>query len=344
MGRKLSPYERKEWYRKHSRSKELNTFFRWTDSAAKGVFEVGKVVTQAGEAPDPEKSRQEWKRVGLSKVQLVASLIVGAFVPMIVLTNPSAEKDSFAFWLVIFFFFALPFLVSCLIFMVFNTLKRPRAFKRKKAEPSSRETQPQVPTPTNDSYLNRWNERKPPEVIEMEMPELPFQTRYDLSKVRAFDFGMENNPISFFIDGHNREIATSDILQLNRYLAQGSEENSNIPIFQIGSDVRYEPSQLGMDDYTRLYTLPLTPTGKNPKYPLTMKFALLSQDEHWRSSTTGGTEIFGQLWYLQNGEIGKAKVICWNYAKPDYGCYVFQIRRGKDGLFLQKIETPVKSN
>lgn len=344
MGRKLSPYELKEWHRKHSRSKELKTFFRWTDSAAKGVVEVGKVIARTGEAPDPELSRQEWKRVWLSRGQLIVSFVVGAFLPMIVLMDKSAEKSSFYFWLMIFFFFTLPFSVSCLIFMVFNTLTRPRTSKIKYADPLPCKTQPQVPNPANDSYLKRWNERNPPEIIEMEMPELSFQTGYDLSKVRAFDFGMENSQISFFVDGHNREIATGDILQLNRYLAQGREENPHIPLFQIGGDVRYEPSQLGMDDYTRLYMLPLTPTGKKPKYPLTMKFALLSQDEHWHRSTTGGTEIFGQLWYLQNGEVGKAKVICWNYTKPDYGCYVFQIRRGKDGLFLQKVEIPVQPN
>lgn len=344
MSRKLSPYERKEWHRKHSRSRELKTFFKWTDAAARGAVEVGKVFSQVEETPGLEKSQHEWKRVGLSKIQLAVSLFVGAFLPMVVLPDKSAEKLSLTFWDMIFFFFALPFLLSCLVFIIFNTLTRPKIVNTEKAEIIPKEAPPQVPNPTGDPYLKRWNERSSPEIIEVEMPELSFQTSYDFSKVRVFDFGMENNQTSFFIDGHNRETATDDILQLNRYLAQGNEENPNIPLFQIGSDIRYEPSRLGMDDYTRLYMLPLTPTGKKPKYPLTMKFVLLSQDEHWSRSTTGGTEIFGQIWYLQNGEIGKAKIVCWKYAKQDYGCYVFQIRKSKDGLFLQKVETPVQPN
>lgn len=208
-------------------------------------------------------------------------------------------------------------------------------------EPESKPAQ--VPNPTNDAYLNRWNDRKPPQIIELEMPELTFQSRYDFSKVRGFDFGMENNQITLFIDGKNRLTAKEDILSLNCFLSEGHMNDPEIPVFLIHEkDIRFEPSQPSFDDYTRLFTLPLTPTGKKPKYPLELSFCTLSQDEHWKASTEGGKEIFGQIWYLSNGEIGKARVICWEYQKKHYRCFVFQIRRNKDGLYLMKIEQPTQ--
>ena len=175
------------------------------------------------------------------------------------------------------------------------------------------------------------------------MPELTFYSRYDFSKVRGFDFGMENNSITLFIDGENRLTAKEDILSLNCFLSDGHMNDPEIPVFLIHEkDIRFEPSQPSLDDYTRLFTLPLTPTGKKPKYPLELSFCTLSQDEHWQASTEGGKEIFGQIWYLSNGEIGKARVICWKYEKKNYGCFIFQIRRNNDGLYLMKVEKPVK--
>lgn len=215
------------------------------------------------------------------------------------------------------------------------------AVEDEQKKPASKPTK--VPNPTNDPYLNRWNDRKPPQLIELEMPNLTFYSRYDFSKVHGFDFGMENNQIAFFIDEKNRLTAKEDILSLNCFLSEGHMNDPEIPVFLIHEkDIRFEPSQPSLDDYTRLFTLPLTPTGKKPKYPLELSFCTLSQDEHWQASTEGGKEIFGQIWYLSNGEIGKARVICWKYEKKDYGCFIFQIRRNNDGLYLMKVEKPVK--
>lgn len=215
------------------------------------------------------------------------------------------------------------------------------AVEDEQKKPASKPTK--VPNPTNDPYLNRWNDRKPPQLIELEMPNLTFYSRYDFSKVHGFDFGMENNQIAFFIDEKNRLTAKEDILSLNCFLSEGHMNDPEIPDFLIHEkDIRFEPSQPSLDDYTRLFTLPLTPTGKKPRYPLELSFCTLSQDEHWQASTEGGKEIFGQIWYLSNGEIGKARVICWKYEKKDYGCFIFQIRRNNDGLYLMKVEKPVK--
>lgn len=114
-----------------------------------------------------------------------------------------------------------------------------------------RKTMSTVPNPDNNSYLERWNNRKPPEFIELEMPELAFQSRFDFSKVRGFDFGMENNQISIFIDGKNQMIAREDISSMNVFLNQGHMDDSDVPLFKILEEsIRFEPSLSGMDDYT----------------------------------------------------------------------------------------------
>lgn len=335
---KLSPYARKEWQRKHSTSKEMRWLNKGIDAAFKGA---GKTSTNVS-----GDTQEDWDRANLSKGQLRFAIVAGAVLPLLTLATLSEERFGGAFLLVEFFFFAIPFLGIMLVFMLFNIATRPKTQNKKKtpaSECAESSSIKQVSNPAGDEYLVRWNNRKAPNIIELEMPEISFQTRYDFSKVRGFDFGMENNPISIFIDGKNQLVAKEDILQLNVFLSQGRVEDSDVPMFEISeATIRFEPSSLGMDDYTRLKILPLTPTGKKPKYPLEMDFCLMSQDEHWKLSQASGKEIFGQIWYLNSGEVGKARIICWNYAGKSSGCYIFQICRGKDGLFLQKVEKPVQ--
>ena len=197
----------------------------------------------------------------------------------------------------------------------------------------------QVSNPTNDPYLEKWNTRKAPRIITLEMPELTFQTRYDFSKVRGYDFGMEDNPIVIFIDGENQLVAKEDILCMNRFLSEGHLNDSEVPVFSIcEKEIRFVPSDLqGADDYTRLAIMPLTPAGKRPKYPLMMAFCLLSQDEQWKISQAKGKEVFGCIYYLPDGNIGKAEIICWIHNGTKSSYFVFQIRRSNDGLFLSKV-------
>lgn len=197
----------------------------------------------------------------------------------------------------------------------------------------------QVPNPNHDPYLEKWNNRKPSRIINLEMPELTFQTRYDFSKVRGFDFGMENNRISIFIDGKNQKIAKENILKLNAFLSQGYKKETDVPEFHIEADsIRFEPSERGGDDYTRLFMMPPTPTGKKPKYPLKMSFCLMSHDEQWKVSSGKGKEIFGHIYYLQDGNVGKAEVICWKHQGKKSSYFVFHIRRSSNELLLSKIE------
>ena len=201
---------------------------------------------------------------------------------------------------------------------------------------------PQVPNLEHDPYLERWNNRKAPKIVDLEMPDLPFQSRFDLSHIRGYDFGMEGNPVPFFIDGKNRDIATEDILSLNPFLRQAHDQDRKVPVFAFSADkIRFDSKEPETDDLTMLSTRPLTKTGKLPKYPLMMKIRTLSNDESWNMQTaegSGGKELFGEIYYLQTGEIGKARIICWRHVrKKEYAtseCYTFNIKRNKDGLYL----------
>lgn len=188
MGKKLSPYGRKEWHRKHSGNKtvhkSIDAVFRGTGSA---VGAMAKVKT-------PESTLEEWQRTNLTGKQLLISCVVGAILPVMALFG--ADEINSMYLVVVAFFFLIPFFVMILIFMVFNLITRPREKRvcaEKPEEKKPNEKISQVPNPENDPYLERWNNRKPSEIIELEMPEITFQSRYDFSKVRALDFGMENN-------------------------------------------------------------------------------------------------------------------------------------------------------
>lgn len=68
-----------------------------------------------------------------------------------------------------------------------------------------------------------------------------------------------------------------------------------------------DPDFRGPCNHTKLEIIPLTPTGKKPKYKAFVRFATFKGDYHkdW------GNDTFGDIYYLQDGTIGKAKIIMW---------------------------------
>lgn len=67
------------------------------------------------------------ERTSLTNKQLIASCVVGAILPTMCLVGKDAATETTGMLLlVLFFFFAIPFLVMVLIFMAFNAITRPR--------------------------------------------------------------------------------------------------------------------------------------------------------------------------------------------------------------------------
>jgi hypothetical protein len=138
---------------------------------------------------------------------------------------------------------------------------------------------------------------------------------YNFNELAVIDYG--NGVMRFLLEDGNQDIAREDILSMNKILAEERSKNKSFPAFKIEPDsIRFNPisnlqEHLENDDYSCFIFNPTSPTGKATKYPLTIEFKTLSQDESYKVSLGKGTNIFGSISYLANGSIGKCNLVCW---------------------------------
>lgn len=121
MGRKLSPYGRKDWLRKRSGNK---TVHRGVDAAFRGI---GAAVGSAAKVQTPDSTFEERQRANLTGKQLLIACAVGSILPLMALLGADEIVDEIdgVFLAVLVFFFLIPFLVMVLIFKIFNLITRP---------------------------------------------------------------------------------------------------------------------------------------------------------------------------------------------------------------------------
>lgn len=137
-------------------------------------------------------------------------------------------------------------------------------------------------------------------------------------------FNTENSKIMHgfaLLDDEQQPIALGDILSLNVPLSKINI--SGVPQIKITEqDVNflYNPS-IGKDViyYCCVENLPKTKTGKNPKYPQCLHFNsgrnpadvgfVQIASSAWQS--TPKDDIFGHIYYLPDGSIGRAEIVCW---------------------------------
>lgn len=117
MGRKLSPYGRKDWLRKRSGNK---TVHRGVDAAFRGI---GAAVGSAAKVQTPDSTFEERQRANLTGKQLLIACAVGSILPLMALLG--VDEIDGVFLAVLVFFFLIPFLVMVLIFKIFNLITRP---------------------------------------------------------------------------------------------------------------------------------------------------------------------------------------------------------------------------
>lgn len=117
MGRKLSPYGRKDWLRKRSGNK---TVHRGVDAAFRGI---GAAVGSAAKVQTPDSTFEERQRASLTGKQLLIACAVGSILPLMALLG--VDEIDGVFLAVLVFFFLIPFLVMVLIFKIFNLITRP---------------------------------------------------------------------------------------------------------------------------------------------------------------------------------------------------------------------------
>lgn len=120
----------------------------------------------------------------------------------------------------------------------------------------------------------------------------------------------------------------NDIDFINHILKKGKIDikNGYIPALNYDIDSNFK----GPCNFSKLEVITTTPTGKNPKYKAFVRFATFKgdYDKDW------GNDTFGEIYYLQNGAMGKARIIMWR----DRALTVVHLKLVNNTLCISKIE------
>lgn len=125
---------------------------------------------------------------------------------------------------------------------------------------------------------------------------------YNLNHPIIVDNGMAVIHIS---TSENQEKLIADVLSLNQYIEESKKDLPQIPKDLI---IKKEDISFKKDSPSFLECKPYTPTGKVSKYPLTAHF-LNNKSGDWEKDAL--RSINGEIYYMQDGSIGKARIICW---------------------------------
>lgn len=166
--------------------------------------------------------------------------------------------------------------------------------------------------------------------------------KYDISK-------MKNMRGVYFPNSEDISHITQDVLSLNFFLQQANTLTSSFPSVQIeASDIVFRFDRIAKDEPIECCCFtyrPNTPTGKASKHPLKLSFyckRTSQQIETIKGSKIqiiGADGIHGEIEYLQNCEIGKARIIIWYKGF----LYIVYIINKKDAKIITKIETTNKN-
>ena len=166
--------------------------------------------------------------------------------------------------------------------------------------------------------------------------------KYDVKKMKQFRGCYL--PIPEYV-----EIIKEDVLGLNEFLSKARELTSVFPQVQINSeDLVFRFDKIAADEPMEFCSFmynPTTPTGKASKYPLQLGFwckrTSASRTERIGNgySVVAGNGIQGEIDFLQNSELGKARIII-----SHNGCiYIVSIIDKKGTKELTKIERTGKN-
>lgn len=125
----------------------------------------------------------------------------------------------------------------------------------------------------------------------------------------------------------NKYIAKQHILSLNAFLEDAVNLVPQMPAHKI-TTVSFVPDGEDYINYTFFKCVPYTNAGKVSKYPM---------EVHFRTNKFGidsaKDNIFGEIYYMANGEMGKAKIVCWKNKKN----HVIECAIKDDELTISKI-------
>ncbi|MBR5345059.1 MAG: hypothetical protein IK127_04465 [Clostridia bacterium] len=139
-------------------------------------------------------------------------------------------------------------------------------------------------------------------------------SKYDLQSMMEIDHGF------YCLTNENRVIAYEDITSLNQYIMQAIELCEEFPCkFISPNSIRFDYHESSRRDYVILKVAPLTPHGKLPKYPLSIRFF--------------PEELFnGEITYGRDKTIQKVKILSWGSIP-----YILNIAKMKNTLEIVSI-------
>lgn len=119
-------------------------------------------------------------------------------------------------------------------------------------------------------------------------------TKFDLSSIVEFQSGY------YILSQNDIELAKSDILTLNGLLYAAHKNCPSFPLRKISvENLHFEKRILnGRNAFCFISFEPNTPSGKEAKYPIVLYLDVTQN-------------FFGNIYYLQNGLIGKATITAW---------------------------------
>ena len=124
---------------------------------------------------------------------------------------------------------------------------------------------------------------------------------------------------------------SQDLMSLNDFIGKSREIlRTNIELIS-DLNIRYNINSIEhYENLTKIELMPLTKTGKIPKFPVVLHFNA-SKSIEWPNNNT----LFGHVFYFPDGKIGKAEVISW----VDHNCYILSIAIKNNRLSLKRIHT-----
>ena len=166
-----------------------------------------------------------------------------------------------------------------------------------------------------------WRQRASRQLLRMQdFPNLPYDF-LDMPFTNVYQHEV------YLLNGDNLQQAKNDVLAMNPLIAGAGKIVNELSDTQI-NHVHFMPTARnkyndGVIDYTNLILSPYTETGKASKFPLSLYFhtspprvyiesynieELFAEEARYKMRT----DIFGEIFYLQSGTIGKSKIIIWH--------------------------------
>lgn len=119
-----------------------------------------------------------------------------------------------------------------------------------------------------------------------------------------------NKMCIMLIDINDRHRVMDELCLLNHYVEEACQIAGISCLLSLpSSELQFEPIKLN-DEINQYYTyfecVPYTKSGKTSKYPLILHYATKNFTEYQPA-----TNFFGEIYYMQDGQIGKSRMIFW---------------------------------